>query len=108
MLTVRYGIGAVMIVGGIVTLVVSPAGLGVDGFAMAAGGGISVILINLMYRLSVSGEEDREREERARAYLGEHGEWPPEEPSAEPGREREPVLVPIAAPRRAHAASVRP
>jgi hypothetical protein len=84
MLAVRYGIGVVMIAGGLVTLAISPAGLAVDGFAMAAGGGISVILINVMYRLSVSGEEEREREERARIYLDEHGEWPPDEQPREP------------------------
>ena len=94
MLAVRYGIGAVMIAGGIVTLAVSPAGLGVDGFAMAAGGGISVVLFNVMYRLSVSGEQDREREERARDYLEEHGEWPPDEPSLQPRRGPKPALAP--------------
>ncbi len=31
MLIVRYGIGGVMVLGGIVMLIVSPAGLGVDG-----------------------------------------------------------------------------
>jgi hypothetical protein len=81
MLIVRYGIGGVMVLGGIVTLILSPAGLGVDGFAMAVGGGLSVLLLNLMYRLSVSSELDREREERARAYFDEHGDWPEDEPT---------------------------
>jgi hypothetical protein len=80
MLAVRYGVGAVMILGGIVLLIVSPASLGVDGFAMAVGGGLSVLLINLLFRLSVSSEEDRAEEERARAYFDEHGEWPEDKP----------------------------
>jgi hypothetical protein len=33
----RYGIGGVMVLAGIVMLVVDPSGLGVDGFAMAVG-----------------------------------------------------------------------
>ena len=74
MLFIRYGIGAIMVVGGAIMLIVSPAGLGVDGFAMAVGGGLSVLLLNYMYRLSVASEDDRAREEEARAYFDEHGE----------------------------------
>jgi len=80
MLMVRYGFGAVMILGGVVMLIISPASLGVDGFAMAVGGGLSVLLLNLLFRLSVSSGDDRAREERARVYFDEHGEWPEEEP----------------------------
>lgn len=79
LLALRYGIGAVMVVAGIVMLIVDPGGFGVDGFAMAAGGGLSVLLINFLYRLGVSGDREREEEERARAYFDEHGEWPEEE-----------------------------
>ena len=85
MLVVRYGIGATMVLGGVVVLIVSPAGLGADGFAMAAGGGLSVVLLNFMYRLSLSSERDRDEEARARQYFDEHGEWPEEE-ERRPGR----------------------
>jgi hypothetical protein len=81
LLIVRYGIGGVMVLGGVVMLILSPAGLGVDGFAMAVGGGLSVLLLNFMYRLSVSSELDREREEQARVYFDEHGDWPEDEPA---------------------------
>lgn len=80
MLIVRYGIGGVLVAAGIVMLIISPGGLGVDGFALAAGGGLSVLLLNALYRLSVSSELDREREEQARAYLEVHGEWPEDQP----------------------------
>ncbi len=68
-----------MVLGGIVMLIVSPAGLGVDGFAMAVGGGLSVLLINFLFRLGVSGDREREQEEKAREYFDEHGEWPEED-----------------------------
>jgi len=68
-----------MVLAGIVLLVVNPSGLGVDGFAMAVGGGLSVLLINFLYRLGVSGDREREQEENARAYFDQHGEWPEEE-----------------------------
>ena len=79
LLMLRYGIPAVMVVAGIVLLAINPGGFGVDGFAMAVGGGLSVLLINFLYRLGVSGDEEREAEERARQYFDEHGEWPEEE-----------------------------
>src|SRR5947209_15304200 len=86
MLVVRYGFGGVMVIAGIVVVIVNPGGFGVDGFAMAVGGGLSVVLINVLFRLGVSGDEDREREEEARRYLDEHGVWPDEVPHP---RERE-------------------
>jgi len=78
MLLLRYGIPAVLVLAGIVSLAVNPSGFGVDGFAMAVGAGLSVLLINFLYRLGVSGDKEREAEERARAYFDEHGEWPEE------------------------------
>jgi hypothetical protein len=80
MLIVRYGLGAVMILGGVVMLVISPANLGFDGFGMAVGGGLSVVLFNVLFRMGLSSESDREQEERARTYFDEHGEWPEDEP----------------------------
>jgi hypothetical protein len=79
MFFVRYGIGAVMILGGVVMIALNPGGLGVDGFAMAVGGGLSVLMINFLFRLGASGDRERQREEDARTYFDEHGEWPDEE-----------------------------
>lgn len=78
---VRYGIGGIMVLAGIVILIVSPSDLGPEGFGMAAGGGLAVLLLNLLYRIGVSGDREREQEERAREYFDEHGVWPDEEPS---------------------------
>ncbi len=79
LLVVRYGIGAVMVLAGIVMLVANPGGFGVDGFAMAVGGGLAVLMINFLFRLGVSGDLERQREEEARAYFDEHGVWPEDE-----------------------------
>jgi hypothetical protein len=80
-IVVRYGIGAVMVIAGIVLAAINPGGFGVDGFALAVGGGLSVLLINWLFRLGVSGDREREREEDARRYFDEHGAWPDEEVS---------------------------
>jgi lysylphosphatidylglycerol synthetase-like protein (DUF2156 family) len=37
-----------------------------------------VWMINWMFRMSVSSNRDREREEEARRYFDEHGRWPGE------------------------------
>jgi hypothetical protein len=84
LLAVRYGLGGAMVIGGVVLLVVSPSGFGVDGFAMAVGGGLSTLLINALYRLGVSGDRERVREEEARRYLDEHGEWPEDNMEPQP------------------------
>lgn len=58
---------------------------------MAVGGGLSVLLLNTLYRIGVQGEREREQEEDAREYYAEHGVWPDQEqagggPTDEAGR----------------------
>ena len=75
-----------MVVAGCVLLIVNPGGFGVEGFSMSVGGGLSVLMLNWMFRLGVSGDRERDREEQARRYLEEHGHWPDEDPGRTPGR----------------------
>jgi hypothetical protein len=79
-LFIRYGIGLIGVVAGLVVLIVNPGGFGVDGFGLLEGAGLSVLLLNWMFRLGVAGDKDREREEAARRYFEEHGRWPGEVP----------------------------
>ena len=78
MWTVRYGIaGALILVGQIVLIADSgPTGAGWEGWALFTGAGIAVLLLNLLFRMGVEGDRDREREEAARRYFDEHGRWP--------------------------------
>ncbi len=73
---IRYGLGSFLIVLGVVLLIVSPGGFGVEGFGLSAGAGSSVLMLNFLFRLGVAGEKEREREEDARRFLAEHGRWP--------------------------------
>jgi hypothetical protein len=59
--------------------------------------GLSVWLLNLLYRVGVRGDRERDDEDRARAYYAEHGTWPdeappppPRPPRAEPEHRRPP------------------
>ena len=51
---------------------------GLEGFAMAIGVAGSILLLNVLYRIGVSGDRERDDEEAARAYFDEHGRWPDE------------------------------
>jgi hypothetical protein len=53
----------------------SPAAAAGVGLMIAA---LIVWMINWMYRLSLSSNSDREREEDAREYFDRHGRWPDE------------------------------
>jgi hypothetical protein len=78
MWTVRYGIAGALILAGQVVLVAdsSPTGAGWEGWALFTGAGVAVLLLNLLFRMGVEGDRDREREEAARRYFDEHGRWP--------------------------------
>jgi hypothetical protein len=77
---VRYGLPAVLFLGGIVLLLLEPNSIGIEGFAMATGAALSVLLLNWFFREGVRGDLERDREEEAREYYARHGRWP-DEPS---------------------------
>jgi predicted membrane metal-binding protein len=76
---VRYGLPAVLFLAGIVMLVLEPNTIGLEGFAMATGAALAVLLLNALFRAGVKGDRERDREEQAREYLVRHGHWPDEE-----------------------------
>jgi hypothetical protein len=78
MFTVRYGIAGALIVAGQVVLIADsgPRGAGWEGWALFTGAGLAILLLNLLFRMGVEGDRDREREENARRYFDEHGRWP--------------------------------
>jgi hypothetical protein len=49
---------------------------GFDATMAFVGAGSAIWLINFLWRLGVSGEDERDKENAARAYLAEHGHWP--------------------------------
>jgi hypothetical protein len=72
---VRYGIAAVLILTGVVVAFASKSA-GVEGWALFTGAGVSVLLLNLLFRIGVQGDRERDREEDARRYFDDHGKWP--------------------------------
>ncbi len=49
-----------------------------EGGALLVSAGLSVWRLNVLYRVGVRGDHERDREQAARAYFDEHGRWPDE------------------------------
>ena len=77
---VRYVLPTVILLAGVLALILSDSIAGLEGLAMGIGVAGSVLLLNVLYRVGVSGDAERDREAQAREYLDEHGHWPDEEP----------------------------
>ena len=52
---------------------------GWEGFFMATGAALSVLLLNWLFRLGAEGDREREAEEAAREHMARTGRWPDEE-----------------------------
>ena len=76
MIWLRYGLPGALVLAGFVVLIVADGSVKWDGFAMCVGAGLSVLLLNILFRFGAKGDEEREREDAAREYLAEHGHWP--------------------------------
>ena len=78
MLFVRWILPALICVAGLVMMIVAPDEA--EAGAMVIGAGLSVWLLNLLYRVGVTGDRDRATEDAARDYYDRHGHWPDEAP----------------------------
>jgi hypothetical protein len=73
---IRYGLPAALIVAGFVILIVADGAVRWDGWAMCVGAGLSVLLLNVLFRFGARGDREREAEEAAREYFARHGRRP--------------------------------
>jgi hypothetical protein len=79
MIGVRYVVPAAIFVAGIVVFAVVPdREVALDIGAMFVGVAVAVFLLNFFFRLGVSGDVERDREDAAREYFDAHGHWPGE------------------------------
>ena len=76
MIAVRYVLPAVIGLVGLVILIFDQSLIGLEGFVLFVGAAGSILLLNVLHRVGVSGDADRDREEEARVYFDEHGRWP--------------------------------
>ena len=84
---VRYGIPvALMIAGLIISATAGRVGLAAGALFFSAAS--AVLLLNVLYRIGVQGDLERDTEQDARDFFDKHGHWPDEPPSAARGRPR--------------------
>jgi len=80
---VRYGIAVVVVLAGAISLLVGGFSLvSLEGAAHLVGAGLSIWLFNWLYRIGISGEQERADEDAARRFYMRHGHWPDEPPPA--------------------------
>jgi hypothetical protein len=74
----RYVIPAVLVLTGLVFMLVDWPD-GAEAFSLFAGAGLSIVLLNVLFRMGVQGDAERRREDEAREYFSRHGHWPGED-----------------------------
>ena len=84
---IRYGIPLVLLVVGVIVSATA-GGVGVAAGALFFSAASAVLLLNVLYRIGVQGDKERDTEREARDFFDEHGHWPDEPPSAARGRPR--------------------
>ena len=78
---VRYALPAAICLVGLVFLDRDPGG-NFEGAMALIGAGLSVLLVNLLFRFGVAGDRDRADEDAARREFDRTGRWPDEDPGS--------------------------
>ena len=78
---IRYGIPLVLLIAGVV-VTATAGGVGVAAGALFFSAASAVLLLNVLHRMGVEGDKERDREEDAREFFDKHGRWPDEPESA--------------------------
>ncbi len=81
----RFWLPAIVVAIGLILWLIEPTVDRAEGSAGIIGAGLSIWLLNLLYRIGVKGDSERNEEDEARAFFDEHGYWPDEEPPASKG-----------------------
>jgi hypothetical protein len=80
MFAVRYLLPLGIFLLGIGLLIADGGGTtGLEGFFMATGAALAVLLLNLLFRLGAEGDRERLAEEEAREQFARTGRWPDEQ-----------------------------
>jgi hypothetical protein len=85
MRVVRVWLPVAIIVAGVIAIIATGGSeAGWEGGVGIIAAGMSVWLLNIIFRVGVQGERERDAEDEARDYYDEHGYWPDEAPPEPP------------------------
>jgi hypothetical protein len=77
---IRVWLPIAVVVLGIVLFVLNPTADTAMGSAAIIGAGLSIWLLNVLFRIGVKGDLERDDEAEARQFFDRHGHWPDEPP----------------------------
>jgi hypothetical protein len=77
---VRYWLPGLVVLGGLLVIAIGGDEIALEGGAAIIGAGLSIALLNFLYRVGVKGDRERDEEVEARRFFDEHGYWPDERP----------------------------
>lgn len=72
---IRYALPGAICLVAVVFLVIDP-GANFEGAMALLGAGLSVLLVNVLFRYGVTSDRDRSDEDAARRHFDRHGRWP--------------------------------
>jgi hypothetical protein len=75
MVTLRYVLPGLVVLGGIVVMCLG-SDTELEGGAGILSAGLAIYFINWLFRAGVAGDQERDAEDRARDYYDLHGRWP--------------------------------
>ena len=78
----RWVLPSVVVLAGLVVIVLNPTVDGLEGAAGIIGAGLAIALLNILHRIGVSGDSERDDEIAAREFFDVHGRWPDDDPPA--------------------------
>jgi hypothetical protein len=84
---IRYGIPAVLFIAGAI-VTGTAGGVGLAAGALFFSAASAILLLNVLYRIGVEGDKERDTEESAREFFDKRGRWPDEPESAARRRPR--------------------
>jgi hypothetical protein len=76
----RHVLPAVVTLAGILVMIIGGNDNALEGGGAIVGAGLSIWLMNFLWRVGVTGDRERDVEDEARAYFDRHGYWPGEGP----------------------------
>lgn len=79
MRVVRFWVPGLIVLSGVVLALALRTDAAWEGGALLVSAGLSVLLINVLFRLGVRGDRERLEEERARERYERTGVWPRDE-----------------------------
>jgi hypothetical protein len=75
---VRWWLPGLVVLGGVIAWLVGPTVDRLEGAAGIVGAGLAILLLNVLFRIGLTGDRERDDEDAARDFFDRHGRWPDE------------------------------